>query len=108
MRVADVLRTNAARSTDVAARMGGEEFAVALLGTGLTEGMLVAEKIRNGLRSLALEHSASPFGVVTLSIGAAPWSDASDLDAKLLLAHADSALYVSKRTRDCISAFDED
>jgi diguanylate cyclase (GGDEF)-like protein/PAS domain S-box-containing protein len=108
MRVADVLRTNAARSTDVAARMGGEEFAVALLGTGLTEGMLVAEKIRNGLRSLALEHSASPFGMVTLSIGAAPWSDASDLDAKLLLAHADSALYVSKRTRDCISAFDED
>jgi len=108
MRIADVLRTHAARSTDAAARMGGEEFAVALLGTGLAEGLLVAEKIRKALRDLALEHAASPFGVVTLSAGIAWGSDSAELDAKLLLARADSALYVSKRTRDCVSAFDND
>jgi diguanylate cyclase (GGDEF)-like protein/PAS domain S-box-containing protein len=107
IRIADVLRTHAARSTDVTARLGGEEFAVALLGTGLAEGLLVAEKIRNGMRSLAIPHSASPFGVVTMSLGAAAGPDDSELDAKLLLSRADSALYVSKRTRDCVSAFDE-
>jgi diguanylate cyclase (GGDEF)-like protein/PAS domain S-box-containing protein len=106
VRIADVLRTHAARSTDITARMGGEEFAVALLGTGLPEGMLVAERIRNGLRSLAIPHSASPFGMVTASVGAAAGFGSADLDARLLLARADSALYVSKRTRDCVSAFD--
>jgi diguanylate cyclase (GGDEF)-like protein/PAS domain S-box-containing protein len=106
VRVAAVLRSQAARSNDLVARLGGEEFAVFLPGVELSGGLLVAEKIRNALRNLALEHKASSLGIVTLSVGAAAHSASHEPNTKLLFSQADSALYAAKRKRDAVSAFD--
>ncbi len=104
--VANVLRSHANRTNDIAARLGGEEFTVMLVGAGLQDAVRVAEGMLSALRSVGLEHDASPFGVVTVSVGAAVQTS-GDLDMEQLMAQADSALYLSKRTRNRVTAYSE-
>jgi len=56
-----------ARKTDVACRLGGEEFAVVLGNTGPDEAKLLAERIRVGIGSMAF--TRLPDHVITVSIG---------------------------------------
>jgi len=102
--VAQVLRSHATRANDIAARLGGEEFTVVLVGAGLQDAMRVAEAMMSVLRSAALEHGESPFGVVTISIGAAAQTS-GELDIAQLMMQADSALYLSKRVRNRVTAY---
>jgi diguanylate cyclase (GGDEF)-like protein/PAS domain S-box-containing protein len=84
------------RSTDLAARYGGEEIAVILRPTSAAEALLVAEKLRAAIEALRLpqEH-----GWVTASIGAATalarQGGTMRMPESLLLA-ADNALYKAK------------
>ena len=65
-RIADTLW----RETDFAARYGGEEFTVVMPNTPLSGAMLIAERLRNAVEELRLEHGASlAADVITLSIG---------------------------------------
>ncbi|HEX5092705.1 MAG TPA: GGDEF domain-containing protein [Burkholderiales bacterium] len=82
------------RSTDIAARYGGDEFVVMLPDTPARGAFEVAERIRN-----AIESTPFPAGTETVhcsvSIGAASYpQDGRSLDA--LLARADRALYQAK------------
>ena len=89
------------RSSDVAARFGGEEFVILLPRTTSAEGRHVAERIREAV-------AAAPFGLpggdelsVTVSIGIAefqPGARRSDLKSlgEALIARADAALYDAK------------
>ncbi len=82
------------RSTDIAARYGGDEFVVMLPDTPARGAFEVAERIRN-----AVESTPFPAGTETVhcsvSIGAASHpQDGRTLDA--LLARADRALYQAK------------
>ena len=92
------------READIVGRMGGEEFAVILPETELTQTVEVAERLRKAVERTAvpLEHGL-PLSV-TVSIGIAPFAGAKT-NVDTLLAHADKALYEAKRegrNRACV------
>src|ERR1700722_3074029 len=64
-RVAHTVESCLGRSPDLAARFGGEEFAVVVPGTSAGGLRLLAEKIRMAIEGLAIPHSASADGIVT-------------------------------------------
>ncbi|MFG6441733.1 diguanylate cyclase [Roseateles sp. LKC17W] len=81
------------RTTDVAARFGGEEFAVLLPElSGPQEAVMVAEKIRSAVQDAVFPAA----GRLTVSIGVSLASP-QDADVRPLLERADEALYEAKR-----------
>ena len=82
------------RSTDIAGRLGGEEFAFVLPHTDLAGALEVAEQLRLGVERISLPvrgdtlRITASFGVATLDGGV------RDLDD--LLGRADEALYAAK------------
>ncbi|MBG6081811.1 diguanylate cyclase (GGDEF)-like protein [Rubrivivax gelatinosus] len=92
------------RETDLAARLGGEEFAVLLPElAGPAEAALVAEKIRLAVQG----HGFAEAGHVTLSIGVA-WADGHATPVVVALQRADEALYAAKRRgRNCCVSADD-
>ena len=96
--VAQTMYHALSRPGDVAARIGGEEFAFLLPQTDLDGAIAVAEQIRERILALNLLHEASPVaGQVTLSFGVS----SSELDAVSspaeLIHTSDIALYEAKR-----------
>lgn len=89
--VASVLKNNA-RSIDVAARMGGEEFNLILPGVDSDGGMIAAERIRKAINSVELDK----IGHISASIGVATYPEHSE-DLDELLELTDQAMYESKR-----------
>lgn len=89
--IAEVLKNNA-RSIDIAARMGGEEFNLILPGVDIEGGCIAAERIRKAIESIELEK----IGHITASLGVATYPDQSD-DLEELLELTDQAMYESKR-----------
>ncbi len=87
------------RQSDLVARYGGEEFAVILPGTDRFGAIDVAERLRDAVQMLRLEHPDSPAGLVTISIGvaAAHVSDDWAADPAGLVAMADRELYRAKQ-----------
>jgi diguanylate cyclase (GGDEF)-like protein len=89
--VAEVLRANA-RKVDVAARFGGEEFAIVLGDTPGERAVMAAER----LRTLIAELEVVGAHRLTVSIGVASVPPAeADVDA--LVAAVDAALYEAKQ-----------
>jgi diguanylate cyclase (GGDEF)-like protein len=93
----DVARTASAqlRNVDLAARYGGEELVFLVPRTSLTEAHVVAERIRDAVRS----HVLPDVGRVTVSIGVAAWGDngaTAAMNALDVLGRADTALYRAK------------
>lgn len=96
--VAGAIDKQVFRPADLAARYGGEEFAVIMPNTGLEGAAHVAERIREAVHTLRLEHESSQTdSVVTLSVGMAALIPDDERDAADLVAAADSALYRAKR-----------
>ena len=69
--VALTLSQFARRPLDIAARVGGEEFALILHGCDAASGRERLSQLLQGIRGLRIEHKAYAGGVVTCSIGAA-------------------------------------
>lgn len=94
--VADAIRESI-RSTDVAARFGGDEFVVLLVNADPDGVERVAEDVRRRIEDLALPVPDGGFGV-TVSIGIAYHSGArrTVLTSDDLLAEADAAVYIAK------------
>ena len=90
---ADLLRARARRG-DLAARVGGEEFAVLLPQTTKTHAVLAAERIRKATEDAPLGRSR-PVSV-TVSIGVASTDGGSGPDVAPFLQAADRALYRAK------------
>ena len=95
-RIAELLRDAARRPLDMPVRMGGEEFALLLYGSDLADAAETAERLRESLVHLALEHAQSQTAaVVTLSIGVA-CIHTGEAPLEELYAKADQALYRAK------------
>ncbi len=90
------LVSSSIRSTDLAGRLGGEEFIVLLPGTSAEAGRKIAEKIRARLEATptAWENIRIPH---TASIGLSGTSAAEKRDFESLYSDADKALYVAKQ-----------
>ena len=93
--VAEVLKARR-RASDLAARIGGEEFCLLLPETDGNGALALAETIRCQIESLLLAHSKSHMEVVTASLGVAVAADDGAGDAQGLLLAADKALYQAK------------
>jgi diguanylate cyclase (GGDEF)-like protein len=92
--VAQVLAASV-RSSDLAGRFGGEEFAVVLSGTGAPGAARVAEQIRSGLENLDVAALPGERVRVTASFGVSALSDARSVAQ--LVERADRRLYAAKR-----------
>lgn len=94
--VANLIAANVNRPGDIAARYGGEEFVVLLPDTDLAGAVMVAENIRLSLSNANLQHSASPFEIVTISSGVVSTSRTGEESPKEFLIKADRLLYAAK------------
>ncbi|MDT7515498.1 sensor domain-containing diguanylate cyclase [Rhodoferax mekongensis] len=96
-KVAAVL-ASCSRQQDLAARFGGEEFAVLLPNTDESGARSVAEKIMQGMSALNIPHAQSPTSPrLSVSIGGTTWLEIQSGGAETLISQADKALYVAKR-----------
>ncbi|MGB0671111.1 MAG: GGDEF domain-containing response regulator, partial [Rhodospirillales bacterium] len=92
-----VIDATASRASDLAVRLGGEEFGVLLPGVGEDGAMDIAERIRAGIEALAIPHAGSKVAaVVTSSLGVATCLPSPDCTALDLYEAADKALYSAK------------
>jgi diguanylate cyclase (GGDEF)-like protein len=90
---ADVVRKRV-RAIDLAARLGGEEFAVLLLETDLNGAEALAESLRAAVAALEVRAGGVPVRV-TASFGVAAYPQTHSADE--LMTAADLALYRAKR-----------
>ena len=104
-RIAGCLTSVARRQTDLAARYGGEEMALILPVTSGEDALKLAQRFHRAVRDLAIPHSGSSSGMVTVSAGLATLGGADDggVDAAVLINRADEALYQAKSAgRDAV------
>lgn len=99
--VAACLESCLREGVDMVGRYGGEEFIVFLDDVDVAGAIIVAQRIRERMAELNIEHAKSSVANhVTLSMGITCWSAGETLD--VLCDQADQALYQAKRTgRNC-------
>ena len=109
-RVALAIRSALSRAGDLAARYGGDEFAVILPGVDRNGALHVAERIRERVDALGI---ANPFSAatqcLTLSIGGCVAPNDFSGAAEDLVARADAELYRAKwagRNRTSVAEFE--
>lgn len=95
--VAAIIKASLTEFNAVTARYGGEEFVVILPEAEPELAKRIAGSITRNIISERITHEASPFGVVSVSIGVSH-ARATDLDddGTSLIESADTALYRAK------------
>ena len=94
--VGAVLASSIRDGEDVAARFGGEEFAILFINSSSADTLIGAERIRADVEALELENKGSKSGKVTVSIGIATVEVGASLSRDELVIRADEALYRAK------------
>jgi len=105
--IAQTIRGFANRAGDIACRYGGEEMALLLPHCNENAAMTIAEDVVCAIRHLAIQHTGSERGLVTISAGVAVLgSERPIYTPSDLVGWADEALYAAKRGgRDCVLAY---
>jgi diguanylate cyclase len=93
--VAQTIRENVIRGSDLVARYGGEEFAQVLSATTPDNAVVVAERIRGEVEKIDFIHQGQPIEL-RVSIGVAGWVPLKETSVRQLIQVADDALYVAK------------
>jgi two-component system chemotaxis family response regulator WspR len=97
VRIAACLRAAARRPSDCVARVGGEEFAILLPGTGAEGALTFAERVRRDVEALRIPNVHSPVcPSVTLSLGVSTTRPRLPEPAPSLVAAADRGVSRSK------------
>ena len=94
-RVAEVLRREVKRESDLVARYGGEEFVVLLPDTDAAGACRVGEILRQAIEAIDIEHGDETIRL-TASVGGASCRPERTTAAAALLKRADEALYRAK------------
>ena len=95
--VGAVIRDNVRRAGDMAARFGGEEFAVVLPGTAVSGALEIAEVIRRAVAATDFKTIVGADHRISVSIGAAANVPLAGAGVSALVHNADAALYQAKR-----------
>ncbi len=105
-KISKVLVETLNRSTDFAARFGGEEFVVILPETSQEGALNLAKNFQKAIAAMSIPHSKSPISeFVTVSFGIATFRPSNDSDPSEIIRLADSMLYKAKAEgRNCIRA----
>lgn len=83
----------------VLARYGGEEFVIVLRNYSNEQATAIAEKIKSRIASQNLQHAASDYGFITVSIGVATHECKTQYaTVNELINAADQNLYICKNT----------
>ena len=82
------------KDIDMVGRVGGEEFAMVLVHTGIKDAVACAERIRSNIAKVAFDGAHGPFGI-TASFGATERRP-DDRSFSAMLNRADQGLYVAK------------
>jgi diguanylate cyclase (GGDEF)-like protein len=91
------------RPGDVVARYGGEEFGVILPETPLAGALAGAERIRDAITGLQIEHAATESGKLSVSVGVTAFVPHAKSLPEEYVSLADMALYEAKRNgRNCV------
>jgi diguanylate cyclase (GGDEF)-like protein len=100
--------TQCSRSSDIAARFGGEEFALIVPGPA-EEAVEAAERIRTAVAEIEIEVSGGRRVTVTISAGVAEHLPGDASDGSMLIERADRALYAAKAAgRDRVRLSEEE
>lgn len=94
--VAGALRDCHADPDCLAARFGGEEFALVLPHTSAAQASAIAQGLRSLVESAAMPHAGEPRRGITVSIGIATRVAKPDASPAALIAEADARLYQAK------------
>lgn len=93
-----IVAAQARRAGELAARLGGEEFALIYPAANPAEALEFAERLRAAVEMRGYRHPASPVAhVVTVSVGVASLQADPAGDPRGLIHAADGALYEAKR-----------
>lgn len=99
VQLAQILRKHTQRSSDMAARFGGEEFAIILPDTSEEDAARIAAGVIADIEALQLPHANSSVAqYVTTSMGLATITPAQPDDDQRLRLDADFALYQAKNS----------
>lgn len=93
LRAVAIAISTSTRATDFVARYGGDEFVVLMPETDQAGAFSIIDRVRQNVHDQLLRPDGAP---VTLSCGLAQWRDETKSDE--LIARADSALLLAKRT----------
>ena len=85
------------RGSDIACRIGGEEFALLLPEASLIIAYQRAERILDTVRHMQIKHRGQVLGAITVSLGVAAFPKHGDTPEALIRA-ADQALYQAKQS----------
>jgi diguanylate cyclase (GGDEF)-like protein len=96
--VANTLRAQMRRPTDICARYGGEEFIMLIPGFTPEQAGRFGERLRASVSELAIAHAKSPVQPnMTISVGVCTMTPEQGSEGKTLLNGADVALYRAKK-----------
>lgn len=96
-RVGALIRDSVRRAGDLAARFGGEEFAVVLPGTSVAGAMDIGEVVRRSIAAADFRSAVQGGYGVSVSIGVAAMVPSPSASVATLVQDADAALYQAKR-----------
>ncbi len=90
------------RRSDIPCRYGGEEFAILLPDTVITDAVRLAERLRSNISEISLTIEGEQISL-SASFGVDAFSENENLDATRFIARADSYLYAAKEAgRNCV------
>jgi diguanylate cyclase (GGDEF)-like protein len=97
--IVKIFSAAAMRTTDLVARLGGEEFGILLPDTDLSAALVVAEKIRSGVEAARIPTAdGKTVTTATISIGAVSVVPEDSAAVQEFLSAADKRLYTAKNT----------